>query len=395
MRSHTALRWMSSQSLETYIAVLAAIGILAHLVLRYLAGVGAPAVLIPLYVTLVAGGLPLVITLARKLFALEFGSDLLAGISILTAVLLGQYLVGSIIVLMLSGGAALEHHATRRASSVLEALAKRMLQTAHLKAFSGITDISLGEIAIGDNLIIFPHEICPVDGVVVEGHGTMDESYLTGEPYEMSKIPGSRVLSGAINGDAALTIMAEKLAGHSRYAKIMQMMRATKQKRPHLRRLGDCLGAWYTPGCSCGRWPDLALHRRSASLSCGRGGGHTLSPDTRYSGCRYRGYFAGCQVQHHHQKSHYPGADHQLPHADFRQDRNPYLRQACAHRNRMRSQFRSRPRITHGCQCRAILQTPAGSCHPGCGACLKPNLRICERDERKAGRRVGRHRLWQ
>jgi heavy metal translocating P-type ATPase len=246
MRSHT-FRWVSSQSRETYIAVLATIGILAYLVLRYLAGVGAPAALIPLYVTLVAGGLPLVITLARKLFALEFGSDLLAGISILTAVLLGQYLVGSIIVLMLSGGAALEHYATRRASSVLEALAKRMPQTAHLKAASGITDISLAKIAIGDALIIFPHEICPVDGVVVEGHGTMDESYLTGEPYEMSKVPGSRVLSGAINGDAALTIEAEKLAVDSRYAKIMQVMRATEQNRPHLRRLGDRLGAWYTP----------------------------------------------------------------------------------------------------------------------------------------------------
>jgi heavy metal translocating P-type ATPase len=242
-----ALRWISSQSQETHIAVLAATGIVAHLILRYLMHVGVPALLIPLYLTLLVGGLPLVITLAHKLFALEFGSDLLAGISILSAVLLGQPLVGSIIVLMLSGGTALEHYATRRASSVLEALAKRMPQTAHLKAAPGITDIPLGEIAIGDKLIIFPHEICPVDGVVAEGHGMMDESYLTGEPYEMSKISGSRVLSGAINGDAALTIVAEKLAIDSRYAKIMQVMRATEQNRPHLRRLGDRLGAWYTP----------------------------------------------------------------------------------------------------------------------------------------------------
>ncbi len=86
-----------------------------------------------------------------------------------------------------------------------------------------------------------------MDGVVVEGHGLMDESYLTGEPYEMSKTPGSKVLSGAINGDTALTIQAEKLAVDSRYAKIMQVMQETEQKRPHLRRLGDRLGAWYTP----------------------------------------------------------------------------------------------------------------------------------------------------
>src|SRR5262249_52377022 len=91
------------------------------------------------------------------------------------------------------------------------------------------------------------HEICPVDGVVVEGKGVMDESYLTGEPFEISKTPGSEVLSGAINGDVALTVRARKRAVDSRYAKIMQVMEQTQQKRPHLRRIGDQLGAWYTP----------------------------------------------------------------------------------------------------------------------------------------------------
>src|SRR5262249_22668661 len=86
-----------------------------------------------------------------------------------------------------------------------------------------------------------------VDGTVVEGHGSMDESYLTGEPYVLSKAPGSAVLSGAINGAAALTIRADQLAGDSRYAKIMQVMRASEQARPRLRRLGDQLGAFSPP----------------------------------------------------------------------------------------------------------------------------------------------------
>ena len=71
----------------------------------------------------------------------------------------------------------------------------------------------------------------------------MDEAYLTGEPYLISKTPGSEVLSGAINGDAALTIRAEKRAIDSRYAQIMQVMQAAEQRRPRLRRLGDQLGA--------------------------------------------------------------------------------------------------------------------------------------------------------
>jgi len=202
---------------------------------------------LPLYLTLAVGGLPLLIGLTRRLLKAEFGSDLLAGISILSSVLLGEYLVGSIIVLMLSGGAALEQFATRRASSVLDALAKRMPQVAHRKSEGAIVDADLQEIAVGDLLVVFPHEICPVDGGVVEGHGVMDESYLTGEPYEMSKTPGSKVLSGAINGDTALTIQAEALPVDSRYAKIMRVMQETEQKRPRLRRLGDKLGAWYTP----------------------------------------------------------------------------------------------------------------------------------------------------
>ena len=215
--------------------------------LRYLAGAPAEIYNLPLYLTLAIGGVPLLVGLVSRLLKAEFGSDLLAGISILSSVLLGQYLVGSIIVLMLSGGAALEQFATRRASSVLDALAKRMPLVAHRKNDGAIADADLQQIAIGDLLVVFPHEICPVDGSVVEGHGVMDESYLTGEPYQMSKTPGSKVLSGAINGDTALTIQAEALPVDSRYSKIMRVMHETEQKRPQLRRLGDKLGAWYTP----------------------------------------------------------------------------------------------------------------------------------------------------
>jgi heavy metal translocating P-type ATPase len=229
------------------IAILASIGIAAHLLLRYAVHASALVQFFPLYLTLALGGVPLLVRLTRRVLAREFGSDLLAGLSIVVSVVMGQYLVGTIVVLMLSGGTALEVFASRRASSVLEALARRMPQTTHRKTQSGITDIAVSEIAVGDTLVVFPHETCPVDGVVLEGHGKMNEAYLTGEPYEMSKTPGSEVLSGAINGETALTIRAGKLAVDSRYAKIMEVMQETQQRRPRLRRLGDMLGAWYTP----------------------------------------------------------------------------------------------------------------------------------------------------
>ena len=232
---------------ETYIAGLTLVAIALHLYLRFATAANVRTAALPLFAALIVGGVPLVFELAKKLVKREFGSDLLAGVSILTAVLLGQYLVATIVVLMLSGGAALEFYATAKASSVLDALAKRLPSIAHRREGSTLRDVKLEEIRVGDVLTVFPHEICPVDGEVLEGHGVMDEAYLTGEPYEISKTPGSQVISGAINGEQALTIRAEKLAVDSRYARIMQVMHATEQQKPQLRRLGDQLGAWYTP----------------------------------------------------------------------------------------------------------------------------------------------------
>lgn len=202
---------------------------------------------LPLLAVLILCGLPLLYQLMVKLCQGDFGADLLAGLSIVTSLLLHEYLAGSLVVLMLSSGVALESYAVRKASSVLDALAKRMPSIAHQKLGGQVHDISTEQVNIGDILLILPHEICPVDGTVIEGSGTMDESFLTGEPYSMSKTNGSQVISGAINGDAALTIRADKLAVDSRYAKIMTVMRSSEQYRPNIRRLGDQLGALYTP----------------------------------------------------------------------------------------------------------------------------------------------------
>ena len=232
---------------DVVIAGVALAGIAAYFILRFVFHAPDFQRNIPLIVVLLFGGLPLVLRLIRKSLAREFGSDLLAGISIIVSAIMGEYLVGAIVVLMLSGGTALEEFATRRASSVLEALAKRMPQTAHRKVATGITNIAVGQIAIGDALVVFPHEICPVDGIVAEGHGTMNEAYLTGEPFETSKAMGAEVISGAVNGESALTVRATKLPIDSRYANIIRVMEETQQHRPRLRRLGDLLGAWYTP----------------------------------------------------------------------------------------------------------------------------------------------------
>ena len=141
---------------HSIIAALALAAIGLHLLLRF--GVKTDAATgrvslreFPLIFCLVFGGLILVVDLLRKLLRGEFGSDLLAGISIVTSVLLGEYLAGSLVVLMLSGGEALEAYAVRSASSVLAALATPHALTGSPQSWTaGCSDVSLDEVAIGD-----------------------------------------------------------------------------------------------------------------------------------------------------------------------------------------------------------------------------------------------------
>ncbi len=202
---------------------------------------------VPLLAVIGVGGIPLVLQIARRLLRGDFGADLLAVLALVTGAVLGEYLAAVLIILMLAGGKTLEAYAVRKASSVLRALAERMPSTAHRKRGDKTEDIALAEIAIGDEIVVFPHETAPVDGIVLQGQGSMDESYLTGEPYRVAKATGAAVLSGAINGEAVLVIRAEKLAHDSRYAQIMGVMQEAEQKRPTLRRLGDQIGAVFAP----------------------------------------------------------------------------------------------------------------------------------------------------
>lgn len=191
---------------------------------------------------------PLLFDLLRQMMKGNFNVDLLAAISVVSAILFDEYWVAAIVVLMLAGGKALEGYARGRASSVLSALVRRMPHVAHRIQLDGSSaDCDIESIAVGDKLAIHPHELCPVDGVVIGGDGTMDESYLTGEPFLISKAPGATVLSGAINGSAVLTIRATRVASESRYAKVMEVLHASEKTRPRMRRLGDRIGTWYTP----------------------------------------------------------------------------------------------------------------------------------------------------
>ncbi|HEX2330875.1 MAG TPA: heavy metal translocating P-type ATPase [Candidatus Angelobacter sp.] len=233
---------------DSYIAVSVLLLILTYLILRFALAWPASTLTTraPLLIALLCG-LPLIYDLLRNVSKLEFGSDLIAGVSIVSAALMQQYLVAAVVILMLSGGQALEQYALRRAASVLRALAQRSPTVAHVVHDAGYRDIVVDEVKPGYELLVLPHEVCPVDGEVLEGYSRMDESFLTGEPFEISKAPGANVISGAVNGQSMLKIRATRVAQDSRYARILRVVKETEQNQPKMRRIADRLGGFYTP----------------------------------------------------------------------------------------------------------------------------------------------------
>ena len=200
-----------------------------------------------LFFVLIVGGIPLLIQIFLKIIKGNLGADLIAFMALILAIYLQENVAGVLIILMLASSQALEEFASHRASFVLEALAQRMPTIAHLKSENNFFDTEIAKIKINDLIAIFPHEICPIDGEVVEGRGSMDESYLTGEPYRISKTIGSKVLSGAINGESLFVIKTEKLPADSRYGKIMEVMKQAKEQRPEIRKIADKVGAIFAP----------------------------------------------------------------------------------------------------------------------------------------------------
>ncbi|HZC07648.1 MAG TPA: heavy metal translocating P-type ATPase [Ktedonobacterales bacterium] len=200
----------------------------------------------PLLLIIVVGGAPLLIETARQLVHREFGVDLLAAMAIVGSLLLGEYLAGAVIVLMLSGGEALEAFALSRARRSLSALAERAPRVAHLFVNGELVTVAADTVEVGAQVIAKPGEVIPVDGVVAEGSSSVSEADLTGEPVPLRKEPGSLVLSGSLNLDSPLRINATKRSAESQYAQIVRLVEEAQASKAPIHRLADRYAVWFT-----------------------------------------------------------------------------------------------------------------------------------------------------
>ncbi|MEO6513615.1 MAG: heavy metal translocating P-type ATPase [Candidatus Saccharimonadales bacterium] len=183
--------------------------------------------------------LPLLYGMWDDLRSGKYGIDILAATAIITAVLLHEYWAAIIVVLMLTGGEALEDYAERRAQSELSALLKRAPQLAHVVQNRKTIDVKVTSVHVGDKLEIRPGEVVPVDAEILEGNATLDESSLTGESLPQFKQAGDQVLSGSINQDGVLIVRALHSAADSQYQQIIKLVRAAAGSQAPFVRLAD------------------------------------------------------------------------------------------------------------------------------------------------------------
>ncbi|GHO84435.1 heavy metal translocating P-type ATPase [Dictyobacter formicarum] len=185
------------------------------------------------------GGIPLLWETISRLWHREFSIDVIAAIAIIGSLLLHEYLAGAIIVLMLSGGEALEAFALRRARSSLSALAERAPRTTHIWQDNQLKDVTVETIEPGMTVVIKPGELVPVDGIIVQGTSNVSQADITGEPMPVRKQPGMGLLSGSINLDGILEVRASKPSTESKYAQIVRLVSEAQEQKAPIHRLAD------------------------------------------------------------------------------------------------------------------------------------------------------------
>lgn len=181
------------------------------------------------------------VQMAKQLRKGIVGIDILAIVAIVSTVLVGEFFASLIIVLMVSGGKALEDFAQGRARRELDALLAREPQVAHRTTAGSdhIEDIAAAEVQVGDTILVRSGEVVPVDGRLLSASAAFDESSLTGESMPVTRLVGDRVLSGSVNGVTTTTISATALAKDSQFQAIVALVESASNNRAPVVRLAD------------------------------------------------------------------------------------------------------------------------------------------------------------
>src|SRR6187401_1991164 len=154
----------------------------------------------------------------------------------------------AVITVLVLIGQVLELRAREQTSGAIRALLDLAPKTARrLKDDGSDEEVAMDTIAVGDRLRVRPGEKVPVDGEVIEGRSSLDESMVTGESMPVTKEQGAKVIGGTLNGSGSFLMRAEKVGRDTMLARIVQMVAQAQRSRAPIQRLADRVSAWFVP----------------------------------------------------------------------------------------------------------------------------------------------------
>ncbi|GLP82778.1 heavy metal translocating P-type ATPase [Mycobacterium antarcticum] len=175
------------------------------------------------------------------------GVDVIAVLSLVGAIAVGEYLAGALVGLMLATGQTLDAAAERRATKDLRSLLAHAPTTARRRTADGLEVIAGSAVMVNDLIVMGPGEVVPVDGRITTGSAVLDESVLTGESAPVERRAGDVIRSGAINAGGAVEIRATATSAESTYAQIVRLAQEATAASAPVIRLADRVAAWFVP----------------------------------------------------------------------------------------------------------------------------------------------------
>ncbi len=186
----------------------------------------------------------------------KFDTDLLMVMAALGAALLGDFAEGALLLFLFSLGHALEERALGRARNAIRALADLTPKTALVRRNGDELEVPVDDLRLDEVIIARPGTRLPVDGVVLTGASSVDQSPVTGESIPVEKRQGDRVFAGSVNGEGALQIQVTRLAKDSTLARVTQMVEAAQAQKSPTQQLTERFTSWFVPAVLIG---DLLL----------------------------------------------------------------------------------------------------------------------------------------
>ena len=204
-------------------------------------------VTVALAVAYLAGGVPAAIQALRELFgSFRLDIDLLMVVAALAAASVGAMLEGAVLLALFSLSGTLEHRALGKARRAVEALMALRPETALRLGPGGVEEVAVRDLAPGDRVVLRPGARVPVDGVLVDGLGEIDESTITGESVPVAKEAGAKLHEATVNLNAVLTMEVTRSLDQSTVARMIALVTEAQGMKAPSERFSDWFGQRYT-----------------------------------------------------------------------------------------------------------------------------------------------------